>query len=160
MNKILTIAANGVLFTFACVTQTLADTATVTMTGTVQQVCNITSTTPGNLALSAGGDNLSTENAGGSRGSVTVKCNKGTSLKLTGATTTAPAGANAYKTTYQFQGGNGNPLFVNATGDTITPVSTKRTGATANISTAVTALNNEYLTPGFYSVTVNVMLTP
>jgi hypothetical protein len=160
MNKILTIAATGVLVTLTYATQTLADTATVTMSGTVPQVCNITSTTPGNLALNSSGDNLSSENAGGNHASVTVKCNKGTSLKLTGATTNAPAGANAYSTTYKFKGGSGNPLFVNATGDTITPVSTKRTGATANISSSVTALNDEYLTPGFYSVTVDVTLTP
>jgi hypothetical protein len=160
MKNILTIAVAGGLFTFTFATQALADTATVTMSGTVPQVCNITATTPGNLALSSSGDNMSTENAGGSLGAVTVKCNKGTSLKLTGATTNAPAGANAYTTTYKFKGGSGNPTFSTATGDTITPVATNKTGATANVSSTITALNSEYLTPGFYSVTVNVTLTP
>jgi hypothetical protein len=160
MKKKLTIAVVGGLLTFAFANQALADTATVTISGTVPQVCNITSTTPGTLALSLGGDNMSTENGGGNHGSVTVKCNKGTSLKLTGATTNAPAGANAYTTTYKFKGGTGNPLFVNATGDTIAPVATKKTSATANVSSTVTALNDEYLTPGFYSVIINVTLTP
>jgi hypothetical protein len=160
MKKILTIAVAGGIFAFALTNQALADTATVTMSGTVPQVCNITATTSGNLALSPGGDNLSTDNAGGSLGAVTVKCNKGTSLKLTGVTTNAPAGANPYTTTYKFKGGTGSPVFATATGNTITPVATKRTGATANVSSTITALNNEYLTPGFYSVTVNVTLTP
>ncbi len=160
MNKILTISVAGGLFTLTFATQALADTATVTMLGTVPQVCNITATTPGNLALSPSGDNMSTENAGGTLGAVIVKCNKGTSLKLTGAATTAPAGANAYMTTYKFKGGTGNSIFSTATGDTITPVATKMTGATANVSSTITALNNEYLTPGFYSVTVNVTLMP
>jgi hypothetical protein len=160
MKKILTIAVAGLLFTFAEAAQTLADTATVIMSGTVPQVCNITSTSSGNLALSVGGDNMSTENAGGNPGSVTVKCNKGASLKLTGATTNAPTGANAYNTTYKFKGGTGNSLFETATGDTIAPVATKKTGATANVSSTVTALNDEYLTPGFYSTVINVTLTP
>jgi hypothetical protein len=160
MKKVFTITvAVELFFSFATAIPTLADT-TITMTGTVPQVCNIVAITPGNLSVNAAGDSMSTDNAGGIQGSVRVTCNKGTSLKLSTPIVTTPAGANAYKTTYGFKGGAGNALFVGATGDTIAPVVTNKTGATANVSSTITALNNEYITPGYYSVVIPVILTP
>jgi hypothetical protein len=159
MKKILTIAATGVICVLAAATQTLAQ-STVTSGGTAASVCSIASTTDGVLALNAGGDAMSTDVAGGSKGNVVVKCAQGASLKLGTPTLTAPAGANATTTTTNFNGGTGPANFVNATGGTISPIATKKTGAKANVSSTVTADNDEFISPGAYKVVVPATLTP
>jgi hypothetical protein len=159
MKKILTIAATGVICVLAAATQTLAQ-STVTSGGTAASTCAIASTTDGVLALNAGGDVMSTDVAGGSKGNVVVKCAQGASLKLGTPALTAPAGANATTTKSFFNGGSGPANFVNATGGTITPIATKKTGAVANVSSTVTADNDEFITPGAYKVVVPATLTP
>ncbi len=161
MNKILTITATGVICVFAGASQTLAQsTVTVTSSGTAPSVCWIVSTTDGVLALSPGGGRMSTDVAGGSKGTVVVKCAKGSALKLGTPVLTAPVGANPTTTVSKFNGGTGPANFVNATGQTISPIATKKTGATANVSSTVTAKNNEFITPGVYKVVVPATLIP
>jgi hypothetical protein len=159
MKKILTIAATGVICVLAAATQTLAQ-STVTSGGTAASTCAISSTSDGVLALSPGGDAMSTDVAGGSKGNVVVKCAQGASLKLGVPTLTAPAGANATTTVSNFNGGSGPANFVNAVGTTIAPIVTKKTGAVANVSSVVTADNDEFITPGAYKVVVPATLTP
>jgi hypothetical protein len=162
MKKILTIAATGVICVLAAATQTLAQATSgnVTSGGTAASTCAIASTTDGKLALNAGGDALSTDVEGGNKGSVVVKCAQGSSLKLGVPALTAPNGANATNTVSNFNGGSGAVNFTTATGQTIQPIATKKTGATANVSTTVTALNDEFITPGVYKVVVPATLTP
>jgi hypothetical protein len=159
MKNILTIAATGLICVIAGATQTLAQ-STVTSSGTAASVCSIASTTDGVLALNAVGDRMSTDAPGGSKGAVIVKCAQGASLKLGTPALNAPAGANATNTVSKFNGGSGAANFVSATGGTISPIATKKTGATARVSSIVTAKNDEFITPGLYEVVVPVTLTP
>jgi hypothetical protein len=162
MKKILTIAATGLICVLAGASQTIAQSTTVTVTnsGTATSVCRIVSTTDGVLALSPGGGKMSTDVAGGSKGNVVVKCAQGSALKLGTPVLTAPVDANPTTTVSKFNGGSGSPKFVKATGDTISPITTKKTGATANVSSTVTAKNNEFITPGVYKVVVPASLIP
>jgi hypothetical protein len=162
MKSILTVVATGVICVLASATQTLAEPSTgnVTSGGTAASTCSIASTTNGTLALNDGGDALSTDVAGGSKGNVIVKCAQGSSLRLGIPNLTAPTGANLTNTVSVFNGGSGATNFESATGTKIEPIATKKTGATANVSTTVTALNDEFITPGAYSVTVPATLTP
>jgi hypothetical protein len=159
MKSTFTVVATGVICLLTGVNQTLAQ-STVTSSGTAPSVCFIASTTDGILALSANGGKMSTDVAGGKKGVVTVKCAQGTSLKLGTPTLTAPVDANPTTTVSRFNGGSGPANFVNATGNTISPIKTKKTGATANVSSIVTAKNNEFITPGVYKVVVPTTLTP
>jgi hypothetical protein len=159
MKSILTISATGVICFIAGTTKTLAQ-STVTSSGTAPPVCYIVSTTDGVLALSPGGGRMSTEVAGGSKGAVVVKCAQGSALKLGTPALTAPVGANATTTKSFFNGGSGPVNFVNASGNTISPIVTKKTGATANVSSIVTAKKNEFITPGVYKVVVPATLIP
>lgn len=159
VKTILTVAATGVSCVFAGVSQTLAQ-STVTSSGTATSVCFIASTTDGVLALTPSGGRMSTDVAGGKKGTVVVKCAKGSALKLGTPALTAPPGANATTTVSKFNGGSGPANFVNATGNTISPIATKKTGATANVSSVVTAKNNEFITPGVYKVVVPATLIP
>ena len=159
MKSTLTVVGTGVICLLAGVDSTLAQ-STVTSSGTAPSVCFIASTTDGVLALSPSGSKMSTDVAGGKKGTVLVKCAKGTSLKLGTPALTAPVGANPTTTVSRFNGGSGAANFVNATGNTISPIATKKTGATANVSSVVTAKNNEFITPGVYKVVVPTTLTP
>jgi hypothetical protein len=162
MKKILTIAATGVIWVLTGASHTLAQESTVTVTssGTAPSFCRIVSTTDGVLALSPSGGKMSTDVAGGSKGNVIVKCAQGSALKLGTPVLTAPVGANPTTTVSKFNGGTGPANFVNATGDTISPIATKKTGATANVSSTVTTKNKELITPGVYKVVVPATLIP
>jgi hypothetical protein len=162
MKIILTVVATGVISVLAGASQALAQlTTTVTSSGTAPSVCYIVSTTDGVLALSPGGGKMSTDVTGGSKGTVVVKCAQGSALTLGTPILTAPVGANATTTVSRFNGGSGSANFANATGTTISPIKTKVTGATANVSSVVTAKkNNEFITPGAYKVVVPAILIP
>ena len=159
MKIILPVVATGVVCVLAGASETLAQ-STVTSSGTAASVCFIASTTDGVLALSSGGGRMSTDVAGGKKGTVVVKCAKGSALKLGTPALTAPPGANATITVSKFNGGSGAANFVNASGNMISPIATKKTGATANVSSIVTAKNNEFITPGVYKVVVPATLIP
>jgi hypothetical protein len=159
MKSILIVVATGATFVLAGASQTQAQ-STVTSSGTAVSICYIVSTSDGVLALSPGGGKMSTDVQGGSKGTVVVKCAKGSALKLGTPALTAPPGANPTTTVSKFNGGSGPTNFVNATGNTISPIATKKTGATANVSSVVTAKNNEFITPGVYKVVVPATLIP
>jgi hypothetical protein len=161
VKKIPTIAATGIICIFTRASQTIAQsTVTVTSSGTTSSVCRIVSTTDGVLGLSSDGGKMSTDVGGGSKGTVVVKCAQGSALKLGIPVLTAPVGANPTTTVSKFNGGTGPANFVNATGDIISPIATKKTGATANVSSTVTAKNKEFITPGVYKVVVPATLIP
>lgn len=159
VKNIPTVIGIGVICVVAGANRTLAQ-STITSSGDAPAICYIVSTTDGVLALSPSGGKMSTDVAGGKKGTVVVKCAKGTSLTLGTPVLTAPAGANPTTTVSKFNGGSGSTNFENATGNTISPVVTKRTGATANVSSVVTAKNNQFITPGTYKVVVPATLIP
>jgi hypothetical protein len=163
MKKILTIAATGVICVLAGATQTLAQaqSGSVSNSGNAGATCKFSGNTPGTLTLNGNGDKLGTDFAGGAKGTVSVVCSQGSSLKIgTPTLTTAPAGANATTQAAVFSGGSGFTGVANPSGDTIAPVKTKVAGATANISTTVSATGGEFITPGSYVVNVPLTLTP
>lgn len=166
MKKILTIAATGVICVLAGATQTFAQqTGSVGNTGNAGTLCAITSTAPGTLALNADGDKLSTDVTGGTKGAVSVRCAQAASLKLGVPAVTSPPSANATTPSVNF-GGGATAGFIGIgaggpSGDTIAPVKTNRTGATATVSTTLTVTNpSDFITPGAYSVSVPATLTP
>jgi hypothetical protein len=164
MKKILTIAATGIICVLAGATQTLAQPvqASSSVSGTVGSTCRFSGNSPGTLVLNPNGDKLGTDFAGGTKGNVSVVCSQGSSLKIGTATlTSAPGGANLTTLSAVFNGGSGfQNLAAPPSGDTISPVKTNVAGATANISTTVSATGGEFITPGSYVVNVPLTLTP
>jgi hypothetical protein len=159
MKKILTIAATGVICVLAGATQTLAQ-STVANPGTAVQVCSITGTTNGALAQNADGD-LTTDIAGGAKGTVAVKCSSSSAkLNLGTPSLDKPVGSKPATADSNFNGGTAGGPFATASGKTVSSIVTKKAGSTANVSSTVTADNGEILTPGSYTVTVPASITP
>jgi hypothetical protein len=141
-------------------TSALANTETVTFTGTATTFCTITKNSDGTLSQAADNLSLGTLVSGGSSASFTVASNASSTLDLGSSLTvnSEPAGFNAVRTqSISVVDDQSSSLY---SGDGSAGASATVTGnATGTIDLTITESSGGFVAPGSYSYTKTITCT-